>query len=195
MAGGLNILDLTLLALMGFFVVRALVRGFVREIMGLVGLVASLYLGAMTYHPLAEFLRRISAVPAGWWDAVAFALVVALVLGAFVYLGAGLARLVHAGPFSGLDRLLGAAAGAVKGLLFSYLLLNLLLMAMPLGLLGRPGSNHNSLVGGSLVAPYVVQGGRLLLDLVPNDWTRRLQERAGLAPPAPQPPPAPGPAR
>ena len=196
MAAGLNMLDLALLAVLAFFLVRALVRGFVREIMGLLGVVAALYAGALAYHPLADFLRRVSAVEAGWWDAVAFAITLVLVFGIFVYMGSGLSRLIHAGPFSALDRLLGAAAGVVKGVLVSYLLLNILLMLMPLGMLANPGANQNTLVSTSLVAPYVVQTGRALLDVLPPDWTRHMQERAGLLNPIPATPaPAPRPAR
>ncbi len=183
MESGPNILDVALLALLGFFAVRGLVRGFVREIMGLVGAVAALFLGVAAYQPLAAFLRRVSAIPAGWWDGVAFATVLVLVFGVFVYLAAGLARLIHAGPFSGLDRLLGAAVGAAKGVLISYLLLNILLMVLPLGLLSHPGGESGNLVSRSLVAPRVIHGGRYLLNLLPPDWTRDLQAKAGLVRP------------
>jgi membrane protein required for colicin V production len=183
METGPNILDLALLALLGFFVVRGLVRGFVREIMGLIGAVAALFLGVAAYQPLSAFLRRVSAIPAGWWDGVAFALVLVLVFGVFVYLAASLARLIHAGPFSGLDRLLGCGMGAAKGVLIAYLLLNILLMVLPLAMLAQPDNAHGNMVSRSLVAPRVIEAGRYLLDLLPPDWTRDMQARAGLVKP------------
>ncbi|MBA4358641.1 MAG: hypothetical protein C0405_13050 [Desulfovibrio sp.] len=193
MANTPNILDLALLALMAFFVVRALFRGFVREIMGLVGLVAAVVASAMFYPPLAGFLRRVAGDDSSWWDAVAVLVILALVLAVFVYLGAGLARLVHRGPFSSLDRLLGAGAGLVKGVLVSYLILNLLLMALPVGMLMNPGPENSNLVGRSMSAPHIVRAGRYLMDLIPHDLTRQLQERAGLI--RPSAPPVPPPAR
>ncbi|CAO0824485.1 membrane protein required for colicin V production [Desulfarculales bacterium] len=173
-------MDLALLAFLAFFVIRGLVHGFVREIMGLVGAVATLFLGVAAYQPLAAFMRRVSAIPASWWDGVAFALVLVLVFGVFIYLAASLARLIHAGPFSGLDRLLGCAVGAAKGVLISYLLLNILLMVLPLGMLANPDGESSSLVGRSLLAPRVIQSGRYLLDMLPSDWTRHMQAKAGL---------------
>jgi membrane protein required for colicin V production len=180
MESGPNILDLALAALLAFFVIRGAVRGFVREIMGLVGLLAALFLGVATYQPLAGFLRRVSAIEAGWWDGVAFALVLVLVFGVFVYLAAGLARLIHAGPFSGLDRLLGSGVGGAKGVLVSYLLLNILLMVLPLALLAQPEGQQGNLISRSLLAPRVMQSGRYLLDLLPQKWTHEMQAKAGL---------------
>ena len=180
MESGLNILDLALAALLAFFVIRGMVRGFVREIMGLLGLVAALFLGAACYQPLAGFLRRVSAVEAGWWDGVALALVLVLVFMVFIYMASSLARLIHAGPFSGLDRLLGAGAGLAKGVLVAYLLLNILLMVLPLALLGQPEGPQGNLVHRSVLTPRVMQSGRYLLDLLPSKWTHEMQAKAGL---------------
>lgn len=175
-----NMLDLALLALLAFFALRGMVRGFVREIMGIAGVVAAIFLAVAAYRPLAAFLRRVSALDAGWWDGVALASLALLVFCLFLYLGSVLARVIHGGPFSGLDRLLGAAFGGIKGLLLAYLLLNILLMAMPMAMLAAPGSAQPNLVSRSLAAPRIIQAGRYMLDLMPPNWTRELQERAGL---------------
>lgn len=176
-----NMLDFALMALLAFFLVRALVRGLVRELMGLVGVVAALVASALFYHPVAEFLRRVSGEPAPWWDAVAFAAVLVGVFTLCLWVGAGLARLIQAGPFSWLDRLLGALVGLMKGVLVSYLLLNVLLMAMPLAMLSNPNNAQSgNLVSRSWLAPHVIRAGRYLMDLVPKDLTREMQEKAGL---------------
>ncbi len=175
-----NMLDIALLALLAFFLIRALVRGLVREIMGLVGVAAAVVISALFFHPVAEFLRRVIGNPAPWWDAVAFTGVLVAVFTVCLWIGAGLARLIHAGPFSWLDRLLGAVVGLAKGVLISYLLLNILLMALPLAMLANPGGQNGNIVSHSLLAPHVVRAGRYLMDLVPKDLTRDLQEKAGL---------------
>lgn len=172
MPAGFNIVDLAFLVVAAFFLIRAILRGFVREILGLVGLVAAIFASALLYQPLGELLERLSGFQAQWWPAVGFALVLAVVFAVFVYLGYGLSRLIHQGPFSGLDRLLGAGVGLIKGLLVSYLLLNLLLLTSPF--------QAPTYLKKSRLAPYVVQGGRYLVDLVPSDLTRMLQKRAGL---------------
>lgn len=160
------------MAVMAVFLVRALMRGFIREVMGLVGVVVAIVASAITYNPLGEFLQHVSGLEAEWWYAVAFALVLVVVFGVFVYLGKGLAKLIHSGPFSALDRLLGGAVGLVKGVLICYLLLNLLLLVTPFSV---PASLKES-----FLASYVIRSGRYIVDLVPEDLTRALQEKSGL---------------
>ncbi|KIX11202.1 CvpA family protein [Dethiosulfatarculus sandiegensis] len=169
-----NILDLGLAALMAFFGVKALVRGFIREVLGLIGLVAAILASAATYEYIAAFLQKLTGVEGQWWSAVAFGLSLAVVYFVFSYLGRGLSRLIHEGPFSMMDRLLGCATGVAKGLLASYLIINAMLLVTPFQ---APG-----ILQKSYIAPYVVQTGRALVDLIPMDITRTLQERSGLLP-------------
>lgn len=188
-----NWLDLALLALLAFFCLKAIFRGFIREISSLAGMVAAVVAAVASYRQVGDFLRRVSAIEAGWWEAVAFAGVLLLVLAIFLWVGAGLSRLMHAGPLGVLDRLAGAVAGLAKGVLVAYLLVNLLLLVTPLAQLGNPDPDRINPLKQSVVAPYVVQGGRYLLSLLPENLTQDLQQRAGLIKPAPSPSPAPTP--
>lgn len=171
-----NMLDFALVALLGLFLIRGLVRGFVKEVVGLVGVVAALALGALFYQPVSEFLSKLTGLEVTWWPAVAFGLILVVVAGAFFVVGGGLSKLILSGPLSGLDRLLGAGVGLVKGLLVAYLLINLLLLALPF--------QAPETIKGSTAAPYVVRGGRYFMDLFPDDLMRKLQERSGLLPPS-----------
>jgi membrane protein required for colicin V production len=92
----------------------------------------------------------------------------------FSYVGSTISRLVQQGPFTLIDRLLGGGAGLVKGILVTYLLINLLLLVTPFQV--------PTMLRDSAVAPHVVRAGRHLVDLVPFDLTRTLQERSGLLP-------------
>lgn len=179
-----NWLDLALLALLAFFGLKALLRGFVREITGLVGLAAGVVAAMATYRSLGGFLRRVSAIEAGWWEAVAFAVALLLVLGAFQWLGKRLSNLMHASPLNLLDRFAGAGVGLIKGVLVAYLVVNLLLLITPLAQLTNPDPDRDDPLKQSTVAPRVIQAGRYLLDLLPANLTRDLQERAGFIPPA-----------
>jgi len=89
-----------------------------------------------------------------------------------------LQRLILAGPLSGLDRLLGAGVGLVKGLLICYLLINLLLLVNPFGTMDP--------LRQSMVAPYVVRAGNFIKDMIPDNFLGNLQERAGLVKPDPK---------
>lgn len=172
-----NLLDLGLLIIMVFFLVKALMRGFVREVIGLVGAVAAIVASVMFYQDLGGLLERLSAVPAAWWPAVAFALILLVVFAVFLYIGSMLQRLILAGPLSGLDRLLGAGVGLVKGLLICYLLINLLLLVNPFNTLAP--------LRQSLVAPYVVTVGNFVKDMIPDNFLNDLQKKAGLVKPEP----------
>jgi membrane protein required for colicin V production len=169
-----NILDLGLAALMAFFGVRALVRGFIREILGLIGLVVAILASAATYEYLAYLLQKVTGVKGEWWSAVAFGLSLAVVYFIFSYLGRGLSRLIQEGPFSMVDRILGCATGVAKGVLLSYLVINAILLVTPFQ---APGFLQKS-----YIAPYVVRTGRAIVDLIPMDITRTLQEKSGLLP-------------
>ncbi len=176
-----NLLDLGLLIILVFFLVKALMRGFVREIAGLVGAIIAVVASAMFYQELGAALARMSGVPANWWPAVAFAMILLVIFAVFLWLGAMIRKLLLGGGLSGLDRLLGGAVGLVKGVLVCYLLINLLLLANPFSTMAP--------LRQSMIAPYLVTSGRFLMDLVPADLTRRLQERAGLVKPEGKSPP------
>lgn len=188
-----NWLDLALLALLAFFCLKAMFRGFIREISSLAGMIVAVVAAVASYRQVGDFLRRVSAIEAGWWEAAAFAAVLLAVLGVFLWVGSGLSRLLHAGPLGIVDRLAGAVVGLAKGVLVSYLLVNLLLLITPLAQLGNPDPDRANPLKQSLVAPHVVQGGRYLLSLLPENLTQDLQQRAGLIKPTPPSSPTPAP--
>ena len=174
MGTGPNITDLVLMAVMAFFVIRALFRGFVRELTGLAGIVGAIIISSLSFKPLAAFLQNLSHNASPWWEVLAFILVLAGVFACFIYLGGILYKIINAGPFSLLDRLAGAGVGLAKAVLVCYLLINMLLLV---GMV-NPGLQRN--LTRSYLAPYVVRGGRYLMDLVPDNVIRSLQEQAGL---------------
>ena len=172
MISGVNIIDIGIIAVLAFFLIRALFRGFIRETLGLVGLVAAVFLSVNYYDFLGNQLESLSGIKADWWYAVAFGVILLAVLIIFTYLGAGLAKIIQQGPLSSLDRLLGAILGALKGILVSYLLLNLLLLFT--------FTQEVQALKGSFLAPRIVQAGRFIVDLVPDDILTHLQKKAGL---------------
>jgi membrane protein required for colicin V production len=169
MDGGPNILDLSLMALLAFFLIRALLRGFVREVMGLAGVVAAVAISALAYVPLGRFLGEITGSPSHWWYVVAFVAILALIFMFFAYLGLALSRLINSGPFSGLDRMAGGAVGLLKGVLICYLLLHLVVLAIPFKL--------PQLLSESFLTPYVLRAGDAVVEMIPDRLTSDLRER------------------
>lgn len=170
-----NILDLAILALLGFFLVKGLMQGLIREVMGLVGIVAGLFLGLAYYGQLAQLARQALRIEAPWLDAVSFGVILLVVFALVVSLGALITSALAKMRLSPLNRLLGGALGLLKGVLLAYLLLNMLLLLMPFS----PPQQLRS----SLAAPYVISIGREVMSLAPDDFIHTLQERSGLTQP------------
>lgn len=169
----ISILDIVLGALLLLFLVRSLMRGLVREVVSLVGLVAAVLLSAIFYQPLAAAMAHwfnLGSTPPTWMEPVAYGAVLLLVIMVFAYLGHILSKIIRTGPFSGIDRLLGAGAGLVKGILVCYLVINLLLLLVPFGV---PKSLQRS-----WLQPRILKAGGYLVSLVPEQWTAGLRERA-----------------
>jgi len=53
----MNILDLIILGLMTFFLIKGIFRGFFREISSLAGIISGFLIGNHYYHPVANLLR------------------------------------------------------------------------------------------------------------------------------------------
>ena len=172
MENGFNILDLAIVVLLAFFLLRGLIMGFIREIMGLVALAVALVISAVGFKPVSDLLARMINIELPWWDALAFGLIVIVIFILFGILGRALARVIHSGPFSGLDRLAGGVAGLAKGMLFGYLLLSLLFLFVPAAL--------PPVIKESQLAPYVLKSGRAVIDVVPSSLTGALKEKSGL---------------
>lgn len=169
-----NYIDIALMGILAFFTIKALVRGFGREALGLIGIVVAVVISGMTYEPLGQLLQAIVGDKGEYWHLVALVLVLIAIFVIFSYIGSIISRLVQSGALSLFDRILGCGIGLVKGILITYLLVNVLLLTSPWQVPTK--------LRDSAVAPHVVTAGSKLMDLVPHDLFRKLQERSGLLP-------------
>ncbi|MBZ0254333.1 MAG: CvpA family protein, partial [Candidatus Methylomirabilis sp.] len=111
----LNWLDALYWALLLFPIVFGMLRGFVRQIVPLVGLFVAFTL-AGRYYPLVHAKlvgRAIESAQVG--QAVSFGIVFLVVSIVFSLLSVGLDRLVKVAMLGWLNRSLGAAVGLLKG--------------------------------------------------------------------------------
>lgn len=120
--GGLNAVDLALLAVLALSVLLGLLRGLVFELMSLAGWLVA-YALAYLYSPSLLPLLPSATLPGGQAVGQAALPILAFVLvfaGALIAwnLVANLVRLlVRATPLSGIDRVFGAAFGLARGAL------------------------------------------------------------------------------
>ena len=172
------VLDFVLGAILLASVIGATLNGLTKELLRIASLVAGLLVAMWGYGLLAGYLAQwISNAKVA--SAVAFAL---LFIGCLIT-GALLARLL-AGVWSLaglglLDRLLGAAFGALRGLLLAAVLL-LALVAF------QPVADTAGLVADSRIAPFVLNLARTAAAVAPEalreayqDGLARVQDIAG----------------
>ncbi len=116
-------LSLVLLVFVGLMAVAGLRKGLVRQILSLVGLVASVMLALQYYDVAAEYILQYFAVPEGIATILGFAAVCLGVAAVISILGWIWGRLVKYSPVSVLDSLGGALFGFAKGALFAMIIL------------------------------------------------------------------------
>ena len=163
-------LDSLLVGLIVFTTIISWVKGFTRELISLGALVWGFLLAAWFYRGLAYHLlpyARTENVAA--FTAFFIILLTTVVLGGFVSQLAG--KLVDKAGLRGLDRLLGAAFGLVRGFLYGVVIV-LALMVFPVGSQGLEGTR---------LGPYFLQGARVLVALTPAEMRDRF--RRGQRPP------------
>jgi hypothetical protein len=119
-----------LLGLVVVFAISGFFRGSVRQVFGLVGFVAGLWVAIVVSRWVGarwEGARPAVALWAFRWLAAGIA---ALVVGSLFHWWGGLVRkVVQGGPAGGLDRVLGLAVGVLVGLAWAIALLTVGLLA------------------------------------------------------------------
>jgi len=165
----LNWLDLTLGAIILVSVIAAARKGLSREVIGLAASLLGLLLAAWFYRSagarLAPYISTEWAASLGGFVLIFFGV---LILGGI--LSAVVSRLLRTVGLSMIDRLLGAAFGLIRGLLFGFGFVTLLLAFLPGGKAGKPPSA----VIQSRLAPHLMELSRLVAPLAPDGWKESL---------------------
>lgn len=157
----MNWLDMLLLILLAVSVITSFMKGFSREVIGLVAVVAAIVLGSWFYGVGGALFRPYvsSAAVANFCGFVVIFLGILLV-GRLVAAVTG--RFVKAARLSFFDRMLGACFGVVRGILLCIALV-MIVMAFPAG-----DAAPRSIVE-SRAAPYVIDASRVLAATAPYE--------------------------
>ncbi len=114
MTGSWNAVDLAMLAVLLLSMAVGAWRGLAFELMSLLGWLAA-YLAAQWFHTAVAPFVPIGTPGSALNHAAAFALTFIAALIVWGLLARLLKMLIHATPLSGVDRLLGAAFGVLRG--------------------------------------------------------------------------------
>ncbi len=167
----LNWLDYVLIALLGYSILRSFLRGFTREIIGLIAAVAALVLGMWFYGTAASFVRPWITSERGA-NFAGFLLVFFAVLLVGALIGSVVRRFVKAVGLSFFDRLLGAGFGLIRGSLIAVALLTAF---MAFGPRADAKTAPNAVVH-SQIAPYILKASSVFVDVAPEGLKRSFRQ-------------------
>jgi membrane protein required for colicin V production len=150
-----------------YSVVRAAMRGFVRTLFSLLGIIVGISTAAWGYVPLAVQLRPVIATQSTA-RAVAFALIVIGTIIVATIVGGALHRAASALGLSTLNRALGACFGVARGVVIC--------VAALAGLMLTP--TGATTVSHSLLAPYLLQAAHVVSFVMPQSVQQQLSQDA-----------------
>ena len=160
---GMNPLDWTIAVVLAISTISAFMRGLIRSLVSLVGLLAGIF-AACWYAPQAAAYLARWITPFAFAEIVAFVLILAAVYLFAALLGRVLRGAAGAVGLGFLDRLGGAVFGFVRGVL----LLAALLLPM------APFLREFSAAKGSVLLPYLLPAAHGISFVVPRDFGKRL---------------------
>lgn len=164
----MNLLDYIIIITLLFFTVKGVLRGFIREISSLAGIILGIWLGNVFMPQVGNFLS--GYIPdTGFLPLISFAFIFICVLVLCNLIGWGL-RLLFKKVFLGwFDKLMGAGFAMLKTILLTYLIIVILTFFVP---------RKAPLIAESLLAPWVVRSYQSISSLISPDhyknWRKKI---------------------
>ncbi|MFZ7111952.1 MAG: CvpA family protein [Desulfatiglandales bacterium] len=163
----MNVLDIIIACILVFFVVRGLIRGFIKETASLVGVVLGLLL-AIRFQPLVTAMFKTSFPSMPLVELVGFGAIFFGVLVLCNLLGWGIKFLFKKALLGWVDRTLGLGLAVIKGVIITYIGIVLLTFS-PLA--GTP------LVANSKLAPMIITSYQSMVNLISPECYNKLKKR------------------
>jgi membrane protein required for colicin V production len=134
----MNIFDILILVILIAFTLKGLLRGLMKELCTLVGLIAGALLAFNFHQPLAVSMKSSFSLPQQLCAILAFLAIFLLTILVFSLIGMVLSRYVKLMYVGGLNRVAGGLFGLIQGLIIvSLLVYALTLRPLPAGLDGH----------------------------------------------------------
>jgi len=168
----MNVLDIIIIATMVFFVVKGVLRGFIREVASLAGIILGILL-ASAFQPQVTTYLKPYLPDTSYLSLISFAAIFILILVLCNLLGWGLQHFFSKVFLGWLDRTLGAALAILKGVILTYLVIVLLTFFLPA---------RTPLIAGSVLAPWIIVSYQTVVGLISPDhyeqWKKKLIGKA-----------------
>ncbi len=148
----MGLVDIAILGILGFFLLKGIFRGLLKEICSLLGLVLG-GVFAFTFHlPLAQFLQDSFRLPAQLCIWGSFLAIFLLLVILFAVIGFVLNRFVKLIFLGGFNRLAGAIFGIIQGVVI------LAMIVLALNSSVAPEAVRGKLKKSQLAPPFITLG-------------------------------------
>jgi membrane protein required for colicin V production len=163
----MNLLDGIIVCTMVFLIVKGLLRGFIREIASLAGVVFGILLANLYQPRMTAYLKSLPSTEL--LPVISFAAIFALVLIACNLIGY-LLKILFSKAFLGwVDRVLGLWLAVTKGVILIYLVIVILTFYMPA---------KTPLIAQSKLAPWIIVSYQSMVKVISpehyKNWKRKL---------------------
>jgi membrane protein required for colicin V production len=162
----MNILDIFILVILGFCLVRGIFRGIIKELTSIVGVFIGFFMAYNFYPDVALVISRFFTNKA-YLNIVSFFLIFAVLFLAVGLVGVILKHLFKAVALGWLDRAAGAIFGFVKAVLIVSVLLVPLTTYLP---------QKSPVIRDSILAPYATKISQVLVTVVPKEMKDKFHE-------------------
>jgi membrane protein required for colicin V production len=128
----MNPLDVVIIIILGYGLIRGIFRGMVKEISSIIGVFAGFY-AAYSYYPLVSNIMKDWITNVSFLNIFSFMLIFCIVFFIISILGVIIKYLMHIASLGWMDRLLGASLGFGKAILIVGIILVALTAFLPKG--------------------------------------------------------------
>jgi membrane protein required for colicin V production len=164
----MNPLDMFIIVILGYCLIRGIFRGLVKEISSIIGVLAGFY-AAYTYYPLLAkpLARWISNTP--YLTILSFMIIFCVIFILISILGIIIKYLLNIAFLGWGDRICGAGFGIIKGILIVSVVLISLTAFLPKGA---------PIIKNSLLAPHVTLISEKMVKVVSKDMKLLYEAKA-----------------
>lgn len=162
----MNFLDVLIIIIMAFCIIRGLMLGLLSSISSLVAVIAGIYLSKRYYAVLADLLSN-----SGFPDShgiFSYILVFLIFFIGFKLLFIVIKQISSSSGLSSVDKFFGVILGIVKGVLISGILITVIQVAMP---------PKSAIITNSLLLPYYNSAIRAS-GLIPKDFIKYYEKKS-----------------
>jgi membrane protein required for colicin V production len=163
----MNVLDYTLIGVVGYCLGRGLFRGLVKELSSIIGVLGGFY-AAYTYYPLLAKSLAGKITNSGYLNIFSFLLLFTGVYVSVSLAGVVIKHLMNIAFLGWTDRVCGAFFGFLKGALIIAIMVLMLTAFLP---------KNAMILKRSVVTQYTMQFSSIFVNVVPGDMKKSFQAK------------------